>query len=330
MDWSQKRVLVTGAGGFIGSHLVEKLVELGAHTRAFVRYNSRGNIGNLEYLQKDDGLELIFGDLRDPDAVLHSMENVDIVFHLAACISIPYSYVSPREVSSTNIDGTLNVMLAARKTNPALVLQVSTSEVYGTAQQIPISETHPLHPQSPYAASKVGSDQIAQTFQLSYGLPVAILRPFNNFGPRQSSRAVIPTILLQCLKNQEKITLGELNSTRDFLYVKDCVLGFIAAAENPKKTVGEVINLGTGEETTIGMLASRIIELTGTKARVVQEAARLRPKASEVMRLCADITKAKNLLGWVPKTKLAEGLEHTISWFREHPEKDSIFKRYYI
>ena len=314
MNWRNKKVLVTGAGGFIGSHLSEHLVELSATIRAFVRYNSRNDWGMLELLPKEklDQIEVIVGDLKDADAVRYAAEEVEVILHLGSLIAIPYSYIHPRETIETNILGTLNVLMAAKENGIEKLIHTSTSEVYGTAQYVPIDEKHSLQGQSPYSASKIGADKIAESFYRSFDLPVAIIRPFNTFGPRQSARAVIPTIITQAL-TKEKIFLGSLDPTRDYTYVKDVVEGFIKVAES-SKSVGEVINIGSNFEISIGDLANTIISLAGKSAEIITDPARVRPQDSEVERLWCDNTKAKRLLGWEPKTSLDDGLERTIEW----------------
>jgi len=314
MNWNKKSALVTGAGGFIGSHLTEHLVELGANVKTFVRYNSRNDWGMLELLpeEKLSQIEVITGDLKDADAVRHAAKDVDIIFHLGSLIAIPYSYIHPRETIETNILGALNVLTAAKENNVEKVIHTSTSEVYGTARYVPIDENHPLQGQSPYSASKIGADKIAESFYRSFNLPVAIIRPFNTYGPRQSARAVIPTIITQALA-KEKIFLGSLHPTRDYTYVKDVVEGFIKVAESPK-SVGEVINIGSNFEVSIGDLANKIISLIGKNAEIVTDPVRVRPQDSEVERLWCDNTKAKRLLGWEPKTSLDEGIKKTIDW----------------
>ena len=301
MNWREKAVLVTGAGGFIGSHLTEQLVEAGTDVKTFVRYNSRNDWGLLELLPKEklDKIEVIMGDLRDTDAVRHAMEDIDVVFHLASLIAIPYSYIHPRETIETNVMGTLNVMTAAKENNVEKVVHTSTSEVYGTAQYVPIDEKHPLQGQSPYSASKIGADKIAESFYLSYDLPVATIRPFNTYGPRQSARAVIPTIIIQVL-TRNKVCLGSMHPTRDLTFVLDTIDAFIKMAESPK-SIGEVINTGSNFEISIGDLAKKIIDIANPDAKIVFEKKRARPKASEVERLWVDNTKAKKLLGWEPK-----------------------------
>ena len=317
MDWKDKKVMVTGAGGFIGSHLVERLTELGANVRAFVRYNSRNDRGFLEILPEhiQKQIEVITGDLRDSGSVRTAVKDVQIVFHLGASIAIPYSYVNPRDAIETNVIGTLNVLNAVKDYEVEKMVQTSSSEVYGTALYRPIDEKHPLQAQSPYAASKIASDKLAESFHLSYGLPVATIRPFNTYGPRQSSRAVIPSIITQIL-SFDSISLGSLYPTRDFLFVKDTVEGFIKMAESPL-TVGEVVNVGTGIEISIGDLADKITSIIGKEIEVVSEDNRIRPSASEVKRLVADNTKAKKLAGWEPEISLDEGLDITIKWISE-------------
>ena len=314
---NRSRILVTGAGGFIGSHLVTKLTELGAKTYAFVRYNSRNDRGLLELLSKDiqDQIDVVLGDLRDPESVNSVAKNVQIIFHLGASIAIPYSYVNPRDAIETNVIGTLNILNSAREYEIERVIQTSSSEVYGTALYSPIDEKHPLQAQSPYAASKISADKLAESFFLSYNLPISILRPFNTYGPRQSARAVIPTIIIQALKSNS-IHLGSLYPTRDFNYVDDTVDGFIKIAES-SLTIGEVVNVGTGKEISIGELVDKIISLTGKKVEVISENKRIRPPASEVGRLIADYSKAKRLMEWEPKVSLDEGLRRTIDWLSD-------------
>jgi NAD dependent epimerase/dehydratase len=318
MNWNKKSVLITGAGGFIGSHLTEHLVDLGANVKAFVRYNSRNDWGLLELLLKEklDKIEVIMGDLKDADAVRNAAEDVDIIFHLGSLIALPYSYIHPRETIETNIFGALNVLTATKENSIEKLVHTSTSEVYGTAKYVPIDENHPLQGQSPYSASKIGADKIAESFYLSFELPVAIIRPFNTYGPRQSARAVIPTIITQAL-TKEKIFLGSQHPTRDYTYVKDVVEGFIKVAESPK-SIGEVINIGSNFEISIGDLANKIISLAGKNAEIIADPTRVRPQDSEVERLWCDNTKAKRLLGWKPTTPLDEGLKKTIEWISEH------------
>jgi len=316
-SWAGRRVIVTGAGGFIGSHLSEALVRAGASVRAFVRYTSRGDHGWLEAadLELVSELEIFRGDLTNPEAVAGAINDRDIILHLGALIPIPYSYVHPREFEAANVTGTLNVLEAARRAEVGRVVQTSSSEVYGTAMQIPIDEEHPLHPQSPYAATKVGADQLALSYQRSFGTPVVIVRPFNTFGPRQSARAVIPTIVTQAL-SREVVELGATETTRDFLYVADTVAGIMACGAT-QAIDGEVINLGTGVEVSIGEVVERVLRLLGSEVPVAVDEDRLRPPDSEVERLVADIAKAKALLGWAPEIDLDEGLRRTIEWLSD-------------
>lgn len=318
MNWQKKTVLVTGAGGFIGSHLTERLVHENARVRAFVRYNSRGDEGLLKLLPREiyRELEIVAGDLRDTEAIRDAMQGVNTVFHLGALIAIPYSYRHPREVVETNIMGTLNVLTAARELATERVVQTSSSEVYGTAQYVPINEQHPLQGQSPYSASKIGADKIAESFYRSFGLPVAILRPFNTYGPRQSARAVIPTIITQALTRDE-IHLGALSPMRDFTFVADTVEGFLRAGSVPE-AVGQEINIGAGDCISIGDVAQKIMALVGRELPIICENERLRPEQSEVRRLHADATKASALLKWAPNVSLDTGLERTIAWIRDH------------
>lgn len=318
-NWQNKPVLVTGAGGFIGSRLVNDLVKKGAKVKAFVRYNSRGDAGLLKLLSPDvlTRIELIGGDLRDPQAIEDAMEGVKIVFHLGALISIPYSYYHPVEVVDTNITGTLNVLLACRKFNCKLI-HTSTSEVYGTALRVPIDESHPLQGQSPYSASKIGADKLVESFQRSFNIHAVTVRPFNTYGPGQSARAVIPTIISQAL-TRDVVLLGNLETKRDFTFVDDTVNGFIKAAET-EGVSGEVFNLGTGSEVTIGELASEIIQLIGRIVPIKIDEQRLRPENSEVMRLLSDNRKAKEVLGWYPEVSIHEGLKATVEWIEKNIE----------
>lgn len=318
MNWTGKRVTVTGGAGFIGSHLCEELLAAGASVRVFTRYSSNGIQGALRDVSADvfNSLEIIAGDLRDPFGVDQAIRGADVVFHLAAHIGIPYSYVHPIDVLQVNVDGTANVLEACRRNNVAKLVSFSTSETYGTAQYTPIDETHPLNPQSPYAASKVGSDQLALSYYRSFDLPVAICRPFNTYGPRQPARAVLPTIITQALAG-EVIKLGLLTPTRDLVFVTDTAKGAIRIAEEDA-TVGEVINLATGKEVSIGDLANTVIDLLGNKHRIEIDENRIRPQKSEVHQLLGDSTKAKKMLGWSPEVSLSEGLDQTISWVRRH------------
>lgn len=320
-----KRVLITGADGFIGSHLTEKLLNLGCSVKAFVKYDKGVDTKLLNILTPEfrNNVMLVAGDIRDPDAVRQAAKDIDIIFHLAAIVSIPYSYVNPREVIETNTIGTLNVLMAGKENNVEKIVHTSTSEVYGTAQYVPIDEKHPLQGQSPYSASKIGADKIAESFHRSFNTPVATIRPFNQYGPRQSARAVIPTIITQALTGNT-VRLGSLTPTRDFTFVFDTVDAFIRIAESPN-TVGEVLNIGSGTEISIGDLANKIIEIinkVGDKSvSVVFEEGRKRPEKSEVNRLLADVTKAKKLIEWQAKTPLDDGLKLTIQWISKSLEK---------
>jgi len=313
-----KKVLVTGAGGFIASHLVERLVAEGAKVRAFVRYNSRGDSGLLRMLPIEvfSQLEVIAGDLRDVEAVREAMKGIDTVFHLGALISIPYSYVHPREVVETNVMGTLNVLMAARELGTRRVIHTSTSEVYGTARYVPIDENHPFQGQSPYSASKIGADRIAESFYRSFNVPVVTLRPFNTYGPRQSARAVIPTIISQALTRDE-VKLGSLDPSRDFTFVADTVEGFlrVASADN---VLGEEINLGNDNTIRISDLAEKIFGMIGKMPKVITDSQRIRPVNSEVLKLWASNQKAKELIRWEPRVSLDEGLRRTIEWISAH------------
>lgn len=316
MNWNSKRVLVTGAGGFIGSHLTERLVELGASTRALVHYNALGTWGWLDESPFRNDIEVVAGDICDRDSVCQAMRSVEIVFHLAALIAIPYSYLAPASYVSTNVGGTLNVLQVARDLGVERIVHTSTSEVYGAARYVPIDEAHPLQGQSPYSASKIGADKLAEAFHLSFDLPVVTARPFNTFGPRQSARAVIPTIITQCLTGKT-VRLGNLHPTRDLNYVADIVEGYLLAA-SVSAVVGRTINLGSGREISIGELAQLIARLIGRPMTIESDEQRVRPEKSEVERLLADNALARTLLGWVPVVTLKEGLEHTIEWMRQH------------
>jgi dTDP-glucose 4,6-dehydratase len=316
--WAGKRVLVTGAGGFIASHLVEKLVLNGAVVRAFVRYNSRGDPGLLNQLEPDifNSIELIAGDLRDGPAVMQAAKGMHVILHLGALIAIPYSYIHPAEVVETNILGTLNVLMAARASDTERLVHTSTSEVYGTAVRIPIDENHPLQGQSPYSASKIGADKLAESFYCSYELPVVTLRPFNTYGPRQSARAVIPTIISQALIASQ-IHLGSLETSRDFTYVSDTIDGFMKSAETPG-IEGQTFNLGVGKEVTMKDLAEIILEMIDHSVEIVIDKDRLRPQKSEVQRLLSDNQRARKILGWEPQVSLRDGLQKTIEWIKSH------------
>lgn len=318
MKWNDKEVLVTGAGGFIGSHLVDDLLSRGANVTAFVHYNARNDWGMLEgrYNDKTPNLNVIAGDVTDSLFVKKAVSEKEYVFHLAALIGIPYSYTAPESYVNTNVKGTLNVMQACLESGVDRVVQTSTSEVYGTAQYTPIDEKHPLQGQSPYSASKIGADKIAESYYYSFDLPVTIIRPFNTFGPRQSTRAVIPTIITQALTSN-KIRLGSLTPVRDLTYVADTVQGFIKLAES-KKTAGKTINTGSGRSITIGDLADIIIKQINPNVSIVCEKERVRPEKSEVMQLRCDNRLALELAGWQPKYTLEEGLTQTIEWMKTH------------
>jgi len=316
MKWQGQRVLVTGAGGFIGSHLAERLVELGASTRAFVRYTSSASWGWLDQSRLKDEIEVVAGDLRDPDILRKAMRGIERVFHLAALIGIPYSYETPLAYVRTNIEGTVNVLQAAQDAGVRLVVHTSTSEVYGTARHVPINEQHPLQAQSPYAASKIGAEKMVEAFGRTYGVPVVILRPFNTFGPRQSARAIVPTIISQCLTDRG-VRLGNTRPTRDLNYVDDMVRGFILAAETPT-VVGQIINVGSGREVSIEQVVRLVGERVGRVPEIVRDEVRVRPPESEVERLVADNTRARTLLGWEPSISLEDGVQRTIDWMREH------------
>ena len=316
------RILVTGADGFIGSHLTETLIRAGYDVRSFVFYNSFNSWGWLDYCDGDvkGKFDVFAGDIRDPNGVRTAMQGCDAVLHLAALIAIPYSYHSPETYVDTNIKGTLNILQAARDLGVSKVVHTSTSEVYGTAQFVPMTEDHPLQGQSPYSASKVGADQIALSFYNAFETPVSIIRPFNTYGPRQSARAVIPTIITQIANGSRQIKLGAIKPTRDFNYVEDTVLGFLAALESDKG-IGEVINLGSNFEISIGDTAQTIAEVMGIEIEILTDEQRLRPEKSEVQRLWADNRKAKELLGWQPcfggLDGFRHGLEKTVEWFTD-------------
>lgn len=319
MNWQGQRVLVTGAGGFIGSHLAERLVELGAEVRGMVHYNALGEHGWLSQSSRRDQMEIHAGDVTDRDSVTKAVAGRAVVFHLAALIAIPYSYQAPASYVRTNIEGTLNVLQSAREAEVGRVVHTSTSEVYGSAQYVPINEAHPLQGQSPYSASKIGADKLAEAFHLSFGLPVVTIRPFNTFGPRQSARAVIPTIITQCLKG-DAVRLGSLEPTRDLNFVSNTVDGFVAAA-GAQEAIGKTINLGSGREISIGDLAQLISRLVGKPARIETDPARIRPTGSEVERLLADTTLAQNVLKWGPAVDLEEGLRRTIEWMTSNLDR---------
>jgi dTDP-glucose 4,6-dehydratase len=326
MNWQGRAVLITGAAGFIGSHLTERMVDESATVRVFIRYNSRRDLGLLKFLPKEklDRVEIVMGDLTDPSGVANAAHDIDTIFHLGALIAIPYSYQHPVHVVQTNILGTTYVLEAARMNNVRCVVNISSSEVYGTAQYVPIDEKHTLQGQSPYSASKIGAEKIAESYFRSFGLPVLTVRPFNTYGPRQSARAVIPTIITQAL-TRDQVHLGNLDSTRDLNFVTDTVNGMLFAADSPN-LLGKSVNIGTGTEISVGDLAQKIIGIVGRDVEVVQEAIRLRPEKSEVERLLADSTIFRNETGWYNRVSLDEGLEQTVAWIREnislyHPTK---------
>ena len=319
--WKNKRVLVTGAAGFIGSHLTEALVSQGAKVRAFIRYNSQGSKGWLDEIGEAarDLVEIFPGDIRDPNRTLEAVRDNEIIFHLSSLIAIPYSYHAPDSYIQTNVLGCLNILNAAKTCGVHRIVHTSTSEVYGTAQSAPIDELHPLQGQSPYSASKIGADMLAESYYRSFALPVSIIRPFNTYGPRQSARAVIPTIISQLYLGTDSIRLGALTPTRDFNYVTDTVSGFLAVAQS-EETVGRVTNIGSGREIAIGDLVSLIFEVTGRKAAVISHEERLRPEKSEVNRLLCDNRRALATTGWRPEVDLEEGVKLTVRWIKEHLE----------
>lgn len=313
-------IAVTGADGFIGSHLVEGLVANGGRIRAMAQYNSLGSWGWLDRLPPAvlEHVDVVLGDVRDASSVLEFMRGAETVYHLAALIAIPYSYRAPRSYVDTNVSGTLNVLEAARELHTPRLIVTSTSEVYGTARSVPISESHPLQGQSPYSASKIGADKLAESYHLSFELPVVTLRPFNTFGPRQSARAVIPTIITQLAAGERAINLGNLEPTRDFTYVKDTVAAFIAVGTAPADAViGRVLNAGTGVEISIGELAAMIARLMDCEIELIEDPERIRPEGSEVMRLVCDRTALSAATGWAPAHDLDAGLRETIAWFRD-------------
>ncbi|MBQ5754320.1 MAG: SDR family oxidoreductase [Oscillospiraceae bacterium] len=315
-------VLVTGADGFIGSHLTEELVKKGEKVKAFCYYNSFGNWGWIDTLPKEikSEIEVFMGDIRDPNGVRTAMEGMDVVYHLAALIAIPFSYHSPDSYVDTNIKGTLNVLNAARTLETGRLLVTSTSEVYGTAQYVPIDEKHPYQGQSPYSATKIGADRLAESFYRSFNLPVTIVRPFNTYGPRQSARAVIPTIITQLLAGKTEIKLGSLTPTRDFNFVKDTAAGFMAIADC-EAAIGRELNIATGEEHSIGDLARELIAQINPQAKIICDEERLRPEKSEVNRLLGDATQLRQLTGWAPKYTFAQGLAETVAFLRENMDK---------
>lgn len=314
-----KKVLITGSEGFIGSHLTERLVELGAEVTALVQYNSFNNWGWIDTFDKSvkDNIKVVTGDIREYDGMKRIIKGQDVVFHLAALIAIPYSYLSPMAYVRTNIEGTTNILEACREYDINKIVHTSTSETYGTAMYVPIDEKHPMQGQSPYSASKIGADKIAESFYKSFDLPVATIRPFNTYGPRQSARAVIPTIISQILSGKNEIKLGSLTPTRDFNYVKDTVEAFVKVAES-EKTVGEVINVGSNYEISIGDTVNKIIDIIGKEVNMICDEERIRPENSEVNRLWADNTKIKTLTEWSPKYSIDDGLKETVQWIESN------------
>jgi NAD dependent epimerase/dehydratase len=320
-DWEGRRVVVTGAGGFIGSRLVEALVEQGARVRAFVRYDSRGGRGAIDLLEPEvaDAVAVVAGDIRDQESVTDAIRDQEVVFHLAALIAIPYSYVSPRSYFETNVLGTLNVAQACMAADVQRLVHTSTSEVYGTAQEIPMTERHPLVSQSPYAASKIGADKVVQSFGRSFGLPTTTLRPFNTYGPRQSARAIVPTIVSQALRG-DTIELGSVEPRRDFTYVDDTARGFLAVG-SVDLTAGETFVLGTGQDISVSELVSEVGSVLGRELHVAHRPERMRPPGSEVDRLAAGADRLRQATGWSPQVPLADGLAMTVDWLREHSER---------
>ncbi len=321
IDWSSKRVLVTGAGGFIGSHLVEHLLQRGARVRAMVHYDSRPGLTNLDYASKDirERIEVVAGDICDPFFLRQAVEGVQVVFHLAALIGIPYSYVAPASYAAVNLQGTLNVLEACRSTGVERVVHTSTSECYGTARYTPIDEQHPLQGQSPYSASKIAADKMAEAYHCSFAVPVSILRPFNTYGPRQSARAIIPTIASQLLWGGPELRLGSLDPVRDFTYVSDTCEGFCRLAEC-EAAIGQVVHLGTGQAVSVADLVGLLCEITGKSKPVVPSEERKRPAKSEVYTLLSNPARARELLGWQPRVSLRDGLQRVVAFVREHPE----------
>ena len=315
-EWDGVRVCVTGGEGFIGSHLVERLVQEGASVKVLALYNPFGRYGWLDPSVHTE-VEVLPGDVRDPERTFQAVDGTEVVFHLAALGGIPYSYVAPTSYVQINVEGTVNVAEAARRAGVRRMVHTSTSETYGTARTVPISEDHPMQPQSPYSASKIGADNMALSYHHAFDLPLAIIRPFNVYGPRQSTRAVIPTILTQLHKGAKTLELGATSPTRDFTYVTDTVAGFLAVA-SCDRAIGNVVNVGSGQEISIGDLVKLLVEVTGSDAEIVTDEARLRPEGSEVERLLADNTRAREWTGWEPTVSLREGLTRTSEWVREH------------
>ena len=314
--WNGRRVLVTGAEGFIGSHLVDQLLAEGAEVRALVHYNPFGRWGWLQ--DRADDVEILSGDIRDGERVAKVVDGMDVVFHLAALIGIPYSYEAPESYIQTNVMGTYNVLTACRRASVERMIQTSTSEVYGSALRVPIDESHPLQPQSPYSASKISGDMTALSFHHSFGLPVAVVRPFNTYGPRQSTRAIIATVLAQLFSGSDEIRIGATSPTRDFNFVADTARGFLAVA-GCDRALGHVVNVGSGREISIGDLVELLVRISGRDAKVVSDADRLRPAGSEVERLLCDNTRAREWAGWKPEVSLEEGLRQTAEWMEKNP-----------
>ncbi|HET6771430.1 MAG TPA: SDR family NAD(P)-dependent oxidoreductase [Actinomycetota bacterium] len=314
-SWRGRRVLVTGGDGFIGSHLVDRLLAEGAAVRVLVHYTPSGRLGWLHGREQD--VEILAGDVRDGERVLQAVEGMEVVFHLAALIGIPYSYESPESYVQTNVTGTYHILNSSRRAGVDRIVHTSTSEVYGTARSVPIDETHPLQPQSPYSATKIGADMLAMSFHHSFELPVAIVRPFNTYGPRQSTRAVIPSLLGQLYGDADRIRVGAVSPTRDFNFVSDTVSGFLAVASSDR-AAGEVVNIGSGREISIGELIEFLFEVTGLRKEIVVENERLRPTGSEVQRLLCDNTRAREWAGWKPEVTLEEGLRATADWVRHN------------
>lgn len=320
MNWKKQKVVVTGASGFIGSHLVEHLVNLGAKITVLLEYTPYNDLGSLKFLPQNilSEIEQVPGDIRDPEVIKKLLQKKDTVFHLAALIGIPYSFQNPREVVEVNAMGTLNILLAARDAGVKKIVTTSTSEVYGTAIYAPIDEKHPLQAQSPYSASKIAADKVAESFYKTYNIPVAVIRPFNTYGPRQSDRAIIPTIVTQALK-KKIIKIGSTTPRRDLNYVSDTVNGFIKIAES-EKSIGQVINIGAGKDISIGELAQMILSIMNKDIKIISSNERKRPQKSEVMQLLCDNSKAKKIIGWEPEISLRKGLIKTIQWIKNHPE----------
>jgi len=317
-NWQNKKVVITGSEGFIGSHLTERLVKLGAKVTAFILYNSFNTYGWIDTFKKEikNNIKIFVGDIRDEASVRKALKDQDIIFHLAALIAIPYSYYAPRSYFETNVLGTLNIMQSVKEFEPIKVIHTSTSEVYGTALYTPIDENHPLQGQSPYSASKIGADKVVESFYRSFNIPVAVIRPFNTYGPRQSARAVIPTIISQAL-TKEEIKLGNIHAVRDMSYIKDTVNGFVKIAQS-NKSVGEVINIGSGRGLTIKEVVEIVAKLLNKNMKIKIDKGRIRPKKSEVEVLICDYRKAKKIINWTPKFNFEEGLAETIEWIKEN------------